>query len=243
MQELQNQLYEQSKKNAAPVLEAYVEWVLREAQRRGIRTLYFLARDGYILRQIAQDLCEAKGIDIQCRYLYCSRMALRVPSYHLLGDETYDLLFMGGYHVTVCSFLERAGISEDEWDTVLAETGALQRRDTRREIAYAELGKYREMLLRSHTFRVRVRENSLKAYPAAVGYLRQEGLFDLARIGIGRRAIQDRSPASTSGCTRSRRTQQTGRIFPGSSRQRREKAGRSGFATICSSASCPLLMA
>ncbi len=184
MQERQNQLYEQSKKNVAPVFEAFVQWVIEEARRRDIKTLYFLARDGYILRQIAQALCEAKGIDIQCRYLYCSRKALRMPTYHLIGDEAYDLLFMGGYHVTVESFLERAGISEDEWDTVLAETGALQRSDIRREIAYAELGKYREALLQSHAFRAQVRENSLNSYPAAAGYLRQEGLFEQARIGV-----------------------------------------------------------
>ena len=184
MQDLQIRIYEESKNLIAPILESYTAWVLDEAQRRNIRTLYFLARDGYVLRQIAQALCEAKGIKIQCRYLYCSRRALRTPTYHLIGDEAYDLLFLGGYHVSMSSFLERAGISKDEWDVVLAEAEASQTIDIHREIAYAEIGKYREILLRSRTFCTRVMEHSVDAYPATIGYLKQEGLFEQERIGI-----------------------------------------------------------
>ncbi len=184
MQEFQIQVYEVSKNLIAPILESYTAWVLEEAQRRNIKTLYFLARDGYVLRQIAQTICEAKSINIQCRYLYCSRKALRMPTYYLIGDEAYDLLFLGGYHVSMSSFLERAGIPEDEWNAVLAEAAPAQTIDMQREIAHAEIGRCRETLLRSKTFCTRVMENSMDAYPATIGYLKQEGLFEQERIGL-----------------------------------------------------------
>ena len=97
----QMDLYTLSRQKVAPVLYGYVCWVLKEAEKRGICTLYFLSRDGYILRKIAQQICEKKKMRIECRYLYCSRASLRMPAYHLIGEEAYRLLFQGGYHVTL----------------------------------------------------------------------------------------------------------------------------------------------
>ncbi|MEG0691598.1 MAG: hypothetical protein RR444_00775 [Oscillospiraceae bacterium] len=37
----------------APILFAYVWWVLKEADQIGLKKLYFLARDGYIMHKIA----------------------------------------------------------------------------------------------------------------------------------------------------------------------------------------------
>ena len=72
------------KEFVGPILFDYVWWILYQAQQRGIQRLYFLARDGYLLREIAQQFCARFGLKIECRYLYCSRAALRMPSYHLL---------------------------------------------------------------------------------------------------------------------------------------------------------------
>lgn len=70
-------LYEVSREHTAPVLLDYVQWVLKEAQARNITTLYFLARDGFVLREIAERVCMKDRIPIHCRYLYCSRASLR----------------------------------------------------------------------------------------------------------------------------------------------------------------------
>lgn len=75
-------LYNFGKEKLAPVLYAYIYWVLKEAKKRDIHTLYFLARDGYIMNKIARVICENEELDICCRYLYCSRMSLRMPTYH-----------------------------------------------------------------------------------------------------------------------------------------------------------------
>ena len=43
-----------SKEILAPALNDFVLWILRKAQRNGIRRLYFLARDGYLMYRCAR---------------------------------------------------------------------------------------------------------------------------------------------------------------------------------------------
>jgi len=60
---------------AAPVLTAYVLWLLQQAQHRGISRLYFVSRDGEILLKIARRLAKKIGFQGECRYLYGGRQA------------------------------------------------------------------------------------------------------------------------------------------------------------------------
>ena len=48
-----------------PVMFNYTAWVLKEAERRGIKRLCFLARDGYLLLKIAERICTALGVEIE----------------------------------------------------------------------------------------------------------------------------------------------------------------------------------
>ena len=54
----------------APAYIPYVHFVLKTAKKRGIKTLYFLSRDSYILQKIAEQLPH-EGIEL--RYLFVSR--------------------------------------------------------------------------------------------------------------------------------------------------------------------------
>lgn len=80
----------------APVLYNYVWWCLQQAIHDQVDTLYFLARDGHILYEIAKRFCEQYALPIHCQYLYVSRMALRMPAYHRMGEAAYDLLLVRG---------------------------------------------------------------------------------------------------------------------------------------------------
>lgn len=64
----------------APAYIAYVRFVIDEARRKGIKRLYFLNRDSYILLKIAERLPH-EGIEL--RYLYVSRRSLMVLSERL----------------------------------------------------------------------------------------------------------------------------------------------------------------
>ena len=73
----------------APSYVPFVEYILANAKNRGIRKLFFFARDGFILYKIAQKLGNNYP-DISLHYLYVSRDSLYVPS--LPDDYSLDTI-------------------------------------------------------------------------------------------------------------------------------------------------------
>ena len=59
----------------------YIDWVLRDAERRGYETLYFVSRDGYHLKRIADEIISSRGLNFKTKYIYGSRRLWRIPSY------------------------------------------------------------------------------------------------------------------------------------------------------------------
>ena len=62
-----------------PILYPYVCWVLENAERKNVSDLYFIARDGFILKHIAEVIIKNSNLHIQTHYLYGSREAWRNP--------------------------------------------------------------------------------------------------------------------------------------------------------------------
>ena len=65
---------------AGPILTAYVNWIIHVSLEKNINRLYFIARDGYILKEIADVLIEKYNHPITTKYIYGSRLAWRAPS-------------------------------------------------------------------------------------------------------------------------------------------------------------------
>ena len=70
----------------APAYIPYVHFVIETAKEKGIKTLYFLSRDSYILQRIAEQLPH-DGIEL--RYLFVSRKALLLPYLHNATAEKF----------------------------------------------------------------------------------------------------------------------------------------------------------
>ena len=66
---------------AGPILFPYVQWILEQSKAYGIDRLYFIARDGYILKKIADVLIDKWKLPFSTKYIYGSRTAWRMPSY------------------------------------------------------------------------------------------------------------------------------------------------------------------
>lgn len=62
------------------LLGSYVQWIINDAVRRGIKTLYFVARDGYVLKKAADIFIEKMGYHLYTKYIYGSRKAWRMPA-------------------------------------------------------------------------------------------------------------------------------------------------------------------
>lgn len=168
---------------AGPVLFSYIWWVLIEARRKGIKTLYFLARDGYVLQNIASDFCVKYSLNIECRYLYCSRASLRIPTYHLIGNEAYDLLFLYGYQVTPYSLLSRIDLSDAERSAVYEEIGLMFATENQR-LTKRAFRNLTQKLRNSKVFQKYVQQKSKAAYAYTIGYLQQEKLLDCNSVAI-----------------------------------------------------------
>lgn len=76
----------------ASVYVPYVVWVLRTAKAKGIKTLYFLARDGHIFLEIAKNMTkESDGIE--CRYLKVSRQSIYKCAFYNVDDYELENTF------------------------------------------------------------------------------------------------------------------------------------------------------
>lgn len=178
-----SKLYQISKEIVAPVLIQYVQWVLEEAKARGISTLYFLARDGYILQKIGQHLSDKYGYEIECRYLYASRASLRMPSYHLIGDEAFDLIFQYDHQITLNTLFRRVNAPTLLQSKILQELD-LNAMDPDRVLTISEVNELRQKFQTCEAYCAHVMQHSEACFRNAVGYFRQEGLFDQSAVAI-----------------------------------------------------------
>ena len=77
---------------AGPVLYSYAVWIVDQAVKKNIKRLYFIARDGYLIKKIVDIILEQKKtgttIPIETHYIYGSRRAWRMVS---LSENHYNL--------------------------------------------------------------------------------------------------------------------------------------------------------
>lgn len=60
------------------IIEAYAKWLVSNAYDIGIEELYFIARDGYVVKKVVDKLIEEYRYHINTHYIYGSRCAWRV---------------------------------------------------------------------------------------------------------------------------------------------------------------------
>lgn len=73
------------------VLFPLVNWIVDQAEKRNIKKLYFVMRDGYTLKKLCDILIAERGVDIRTKLIYGSREAWRTPA---ISKENSDLQFM-----------------------------------------------------------------------------------------------------------------------------------------------------
>jgi hypothetical protein len=69
-----------------PMLTGFMLWLGRQAKRDGISRLFFLSREGWILKQVYDALHVSDSCAVPTFYLYASRRATRVASLQTKGD-------------------------------------------------------------------------------------------------------------------------------------------------------------
>lgn len=166
----------------APAYIPYVMSLLEEARRKGIKTLYFLNRDSYILLKIAEQLPH-DGIEL--KYLYVSRRSLMIPFLRdcrdadymaiadrntLIGRDSNHLLWQLQY--TRQELRDSYGI-DLPFGRILNQSQQQQFLDT---------------LFRSDRFTPDFRKRAYSQFELLKEYFRQEGLLDgekTAMVDVG----------------------------------------------------------
>lgn len=188
----------------APVLAEFVRWVLIRAMGAGKKRLYFLARDGYFMYEAAKIFCSAFSLPLECRYLSCSRYALRLPLLHTDHGWALSAICRSGSDVSPERILTRAGLTAEERCAVLGRLGLPYH--PHRPLPPDALVEMQATLGRCALFLERMDARSAAALPPLIGYLRQEGLTDGTADAIVDSgwvgSIQD---ALTQACTRAGR--------------------------------------
>lgn len=165
----------------APFLVLFTMWVLKSAEKDGVKRLYFLARDGFPAYEMALKFCEHYSIGIECRYLYCSRYSLRMPMYSENLDEMLEYVCRSGIDVTLDKVLKRSGLTEQQIAKLDCEKLLWKRNEV---LSYMQLREVRSFLKNNNNFLEMVKENSKNGWQVLSDYFRQEGLATTDCIGL-----------------------------------------------------------
>jgi FMN phosphatase YigB (HAD superfamily)/uncharacterized membrane protein len=171
---------------AAPLLIGFTLWTLKRAQQLGLKRLYFVARDGQILLEIARRLLPKLDFDCELRYLYGSRQAWLLPSLTTLDETELDGIFPLSKDVdylsvrivlarfalepeTISGALERLGLAASDWE---------------RNLSAAERQSLRQGLLTEPEIRQQILQSAAQQRQVMMRYLDQEGLLETQQVGF-----------------------------------------------------------
>jgi predicted HAD superfamily hydrolase len=165
-----------------PLLYGFVQWCLNTAVRRGIGRLYFVARDGQILLRIAQIICNAQKLPIDCRYLFGSRQAWRPASIDQISVKDLDWIAPKGHRLTTSNAFARIAAKPEEFASELTAAG-FSSADWSEELSESQIDALGKLLLRpdiASKLNARTRESRR----LLIQYLAQAGFFDGVRNAI-----------------------------------------------------------
>jgi FMN phosphatase YigB (HAD superfamily) len=165
----------------APMLVGYTLWALGQARMRGLRRLYFVARDGEIMLEVARRLGPVVAPHVELRYLYGSRQPW-VLGACASSDVVLRHWAQGRTDFTARTTLERVGVTPEQAFTLTGFAGAGPgRADT--PLSAAERTELAS-LIQSEPLLSVVREQAGGFAERTTAYLRQEGLLDGTRAAL-----------------------------------------------------------
>lgn len=165
-------------KVGGPILYGYVSWVIQDCLRREIRQLYFIARDGYILKKIADVIIKDRQLELQTFYLYGSRKAWRIPAICQNKESLRDWL------IEKCCFSNLAELSDALVVPQEYLLNYLPEHLASADRCYSEYEQkfIKSKLSNSSDILEYIQKTGLKKKKRILGYLRQELPEDLSKV-------------------------------------------------------------
>ena len=162
---------------ASPLLCSYVHWALIQAVRDKVDNLFFIARDGQILREIAKNIQYENPSfkSLNLKYIYGSREAWRTPSIIELDDFTLNWILHDHPNLTPKCIYGRVGLTEDFFSST--SNNPLSEFKLEDLIPLSLHPKIRHWLKSSEVSGIILQESKNKR-ELLIKYFQQEGVFE-----------------------------------------------------------------
>jgi FMN phosphatase YigB (HAD superfamily) len=171
-----------------PMFYGFVHDLLKQAVNEGIKRLYFLARDGYLLKIIAEEIIACFHYNIEIHYLYTSRQSIYFASiFGLITTSSFGWIFQEMDNVITFNVVAKrlhftANTLIDYLEAGLKQSLVSHGLDNR--LTSNLISRLQNELLSNSRLKAKV-ESEARAYrETAIGYFEQEGLLQDERIGF-----------------------------------------------------------
>lgn len=154
---------------AGPILFPYVSWILSESIKKGYKRLYFIARDGYILKCIADRIIERCSLPIETKYIYGSRLAWQKPSFVVSLENMKDVILQYGINLKILS-----KILDIEPKRLKQIAPSYFRKENNKLSKEQRLKLYNELIKNKEFIALIINTETKTSCDNLVGYLKQE---------------------------------------------------------------------
>lgn len=166
-----------------PFLYAYTKWLYDEIKKKNIKKVYFLARDGYMMKKSFDLFCARNNDSVESFYFYCSRRSLRNA---LIKDATNYEESLKYYTFRKVSTVEDI-LEYYDFNNATRKEIALQHNiDLKRNVKFEDLKTDNEIKKIFEQHKEDILNNSKRQYKLVVNYLEQNFLDgSVALVDIG----------------------------------------------------------
>lgn len=169
---------------AGPLLYGFVLDAMLQAKSKGIRRLYFVARDGHLLLQIAKRINQALSLDLDPRYLYASRIAFRYAAIFELETPELNWIFQKSLPVTVQCVADRIGMNTEKFLQFLPESEREFFAEVDKILDENAVGRLRGLFWKTPALRKEIQRLAKISRENLLGYLKGERFFDDTLVGL-----------------------------------------------------------
>ncbi len=164
---------------SGPLLYNYVQWIIEQSLSRGIKTLYFIARDGYIPKLIADEIIKLKNLDLKTKYIYGSRAAWKIPSKNTVETYINWILdeFRGLFSIEFLAM--RFNMSPQELENFIGTT-----KYSKKRLRTKNIDEIKNILLENQEFKNRLIKDNYEKIQLAKEYFEQELNFNESIIAF-----------------------------------------------------------
>lgn len=181
--QMRSTIYKLGTNIAGPILFLFSLWVLREAVARDLRRLYFMAREGQIIFEIARKVLSRAGYDLELRYLYGSTQAWGLPLFTDLGEAELALIVHAHPFLTIRMVAQRLGLPAEPLQACLKRAQfTVSHLDAR--LSNDDTLFLKELLASKVPINRLISECAASAKQALLAYLAQEKLTDSTSCGF-----------------------------------------------------------